>query len=498
MTFLPIVERELRLASRRRSTFVIRCAAAVVALLLAGLASLAASFSPYSSGKYVFYCVSYYVFIVALLGGIFLASDCLSRERREGTLGFLFLTDLKGYDVVLGKFMAISLNAFYGLLAVFPILGLSLLAGGVTGQEFGRMSLALTNTLFFSIAAAMWISSRSLSTYRATASAICLLTGLIAAAQIARVCMTLVPARCASALFCLSILSPAEPFLLASDAEYMYQARSFWLSLGITHLLGWIFLGAASWRLPHLIEPVEGTGFWRRQLSGELLSGKSQRRRALLEINPVLWLLDDSRRLRWVAWALAICGGMAGLMTLVLAWPFYFLLKIFFAIQACRFFSEARRTDSLELLLATPLTGQAILQGQWLALKRIFLWPVILLMAAQLGAILGANYAGLFAAAPLLVFSAPLVGVYEIGRGVADCFALGWFGMWLALTCKKPEMAAGLAILFVLILPMLAFCVPTLAIDVVFIIVARSKLQQEFRKPSLILGGKAGYQGPMV
>ena len=507
MTFLPIVERELRLASRRKSTFVIRCTAALLALTLAGFASLLAAMNPRSGGKYLFNWLSCYVFIFALLGGVFLASDCLSRERREGTLGFLFLTDLKGYDVVLGKFMAISLNAFYGLLAVFPILGLSLLAGGVTGLEFGRMSLALINTLFFSIAAAMWVSSRSLSTYRAMANTICLLLGLIAVAQIARVCMMFVPARFANLLFYLSILSPVEPFLLAGDAGYMFQGRTYWLSLGFTHLLGWTFLGLAAWSLPHLIEPVEGTGFWRRLLSGELLAGRSQRRPALLEINPVLWLLDDSRRLRWVAWGLAIAGGLllltigrlgriAGFFNAYVAWLFYFLLKVFFAIQACRFFSEARRTESLEMLQATPLTMQAMVRGQWLALRRIFLWPVIVFIAAQLGAMLEANYA--ITSVPLLGFYAPLLVVWQIGSAVADFFAVGWFGIWLALTCKKPEMAAGLTILFVLILPIVAFCVPTIAIDIVFIVVARSKLLQEFRQPSLILGGKAGYQGPMV
>jgi hypothetical protein len=118
------------------------------------------------------------------------------------------------------------------------------------------------------------------------------------------------------------------------------------------------------------------------------------------------------------------------------------------------------------------------------------------LIAAQLGAILETNYA--IISAPLLGFYAPLMAVYQIGRSVADFFALGWFGMWLALTCKKPEMAAGLTILFVLILPIIAFCVPTIAIDLVFILFARSKLQQQFPKPSLILGGKPGYQGPMV
>jgi hypothetical protein len=42
----------------------------------------------------------------------------------------------------------------------------------------------------------------------------------------------------------------------------------------------------------------------------------------------------------------------------------------------------------------------------------------------------------------------------------------------------------GLTILFVLVLPVFAFCVPTFAIDIVFIVVARSKLQRDFRRVS--------------
>ena len=63
-------------------------------------------------------------------------------------MGLLFLTDLKGYDVVLGKFIARSLPALYGLLALLPLIGIPLLLGGVTGSEFWRMALALVNALF--------------------------------------------------------------------------------------------------------------------------------------------------------------------------------------------------------------------------------------------------------------------------------------------------------------------------------------------------------------
>jgi len=69
--------------------------------------------------------------------------------------------------------LAVSLNAFYGLLAVFPIFGLSLALGGITGGEFARTCLALTNALWFSITAALWVSARSELSHRAMIQTCC-------------------------------------------------------------------------------------------------------------------------------------------------------------------------------------------------------------------------------------------------------------------------------------------------------------------------------------
>ena len=57
-----------------------------------------------------------------LFAGVFLTADCLSEERREGTIGLLFLTDLKGYDVILGKLAASSINSIYGVVSILPLL----------------------------------------------------------------------------------------------------------------------------------------------------------------------------------------------------------------------------------------------------------------------------------------------------------------------------------------------------------------------------------------
>src|SRR5437762_8843655 len=160
MRFLPIVERELRAASRRRGTYWNRALAALSAILVfAGTLWFEGRVAPKELGKDVFQVLSGLFLFSSLVAGIRYTADCMSEEKREGTLGLLFLTDLKGYDVVLGKLAATSLNSFYGMLAIFPIMAISLLAGGVTASEFWRVTLVSVNNLFFSLAVGMFCSA---------------------------------------------------------------------------------------------------------------------------------------------------------------------------------------------------------------------------------------------------------------------------------------------------------------------------------------------------
>src|SRR5881296_3794893 len=171
MTFLPIVDRELRVTARRRSIYRLRFAVALTAMFLAGTILLVNLGAPqHQLGRHVFEGLSLLSFIYCLFSGRISTADCLSEEKREGTLGLLFLTDLKGYDVVLGKLAATSVNCFYGLLAIFPVLAIPLLLGGVSLGEFWRMSLVLANALFFSLAAGIIVSAMSRSARKAMAA----------------------------------------------------------------------------------------------------------------------------------------------------------------------------------------------------------------------------------------------------------------------------------------------------------------------------------------
>ena len=115
MTFLPIMDRELRVAARKRSTFWLRVVAALVSLVIGGgmlLLSLAGVFPTATLGGVLFSTLTWLALGAALSAGLFFTSDSLSEEKREGTLGFLFLTDLRGYDVAGGKLLATSLRGF--------------------------------------------------------------------------------------------------------------------------------------------------------------------------------------------------------------------------------------------------------------------------------------------------------------------------------------------------------------------------------------------------
>lgn len=60
-------------------------------------------FGTASLGKGLFNTLTWLSLAATLSVGMFFTSDCLSEEKREGTIGFLFLTDLRGYDIVLGR-----------------------------------------------------------------------------------------------------------------------------------------------------------------------------------------------------------------------------------------------------------------------------------------------------------------------------------------------------------------------------------------------------------
>src|SRR5262245_15199743 len=126
----PIVERELLVAARRPVTHRSRRLTAGAAWVLASGPRPALRVGRLhlgEAGKAIFDVLALSVFAGCLVAGLGTTADCISSEKREGTLGFLFLTDLHSADVVLGKCFATSLGSFFAVLAIVPVLGISFL-----------------------------------------------------------------------------------------------------------------------------------------------------------------------------------------------------------------------------------------------------------------------------------------------------------------------------------------------------------------------------------
>ena len=70
-----------------------------------------------------------------------LTADCVSRERREGTLPLLFLTPLTPMEVAAAKSAAQVLRALTVVVAVLPILLIPVLMGGVTWMDGAKTAL---------------------------------------------------------------------------------------------------------------------------------------------------------------------------------------------------------------------------------------------------------------------------------------------------------------------------------------------------------------------
>src|SRR5688572_8357434 len=133
MNPLPLLFREFQVALRRPLTLHLRLIFGGGSMLLAIWSILV---SATSSGAKIFTVLIAIGAVLSMAVAVFGASDSISRERREGTLGFLFLTDLRASDVVLGKISAAGLVPLYTLVGMFPAFAVCVLVGGLPPSVF--------------------------------------------------------------------------------------------------------------------------------------------------------------------------------------------------------------------------------------------------------------------------------------------------------------------------------------------------------------------------
>ena len=442
------------MASRRRETQVIRFVIATLALvaLVFLFVLMRGNMAPHQVSPVLFGWIAGISFFFCNLAGVRLTADTLSEEKRNGTLGLLFLTNLRGLDVVLGKMSANSLQAVYGLMAVAPVMMVPLLMGGVAPAEVGRMVGVLFAALFLSLSVGIACSAQFKAAKAATGVTSLVLLFLNFGIPVISIVLDEYNYINNSESEFLACFSTGAMFPLAFSGSFSGNAPFFYQSLGTALGVGVVSLGFAVWRTPRSWQDREA----KPSAAAAPRSAKAiSLRAARLDDNPVFWLNARWRQRPLLVWAAVFAGFMLWLWGLLVngrwwldeevhlwtLWLTFTGFKLWIASAVCDRFREDRQEGSLELLLATPLTYRDFALGQVRRLLWQFGWPLGLVLATV----------------PFMMADSDsdtwLLYLVGLGMLAADIWAMHFVGMRLSLTSRKPTYSGSGVALRILFLP---------------------------------------------
>ena len=418
MNPLPLFVRELVVAGRKASTRRLKLAFGGGSMLVAIWSLLVTNGG---SGLVIFRALSWIAAGMAIFAAIFIASDTISRERREGTLGFLFLTDLNAVDVVLGKLAAAGLLPMMGLVAMFPAFAMGQLIGGVPAGLFWKTMLALLLTLVFSLSAAIFVSSFC-EDHRKAYGATTLLLLL------------------------------ASPLWLVTFAQ-SFGSGSFIVLAGAFSFCAGCLLQGSGKRLRNC---------WRDQERGNdetKLEKRAHLPPALLEKFPVAWMMLRRQGLnrKWtvVGFALVIAALLTTLPMWRIRWDLLLALlavhigyEFILIARTAYFFYADRQTGALELLLGSRLLNEEIFDGlnQYLFRRSVLFVTLLTLLDFAIALALWNGVSQRLAALPVALAAGLWITL----------FGLGWLGVYRALMMKHPSLAMLATFAQLSLLPMLS------------------------------------------
>lgn len=484
MVVLPIVDRELRVASRKRSVYRDRLTLARIAtlasffFLFAGIATGTVPGESARMSQSLFTFLANLIFVYCIFAGIWATSDCLAEERRNETLGLLFLTKLRGIDVVLGKLVASSLQAVSGVIGVFPVLALPLILGGVGFAEFWRVLLVLLLTLMGSLSLGIVISSMSRNAVRAGVGVALGLLGLCLAGPIASgLFMRLLgvgpgfEGGLETVQWMMFYSSPLHALYASYDAHHLSREAAYWTFVGL-----WIFFTAVFLMVACLVTSRIWRETWTRKAHSApgidpVTQGGTDRshRSGIGEWNPIHWRL--TRKPSKPVWVFASLGIVAMYWfflgravsdkvdmfsqenCLFTAFVMQLIVKLWVGVEASSRFGDERRSGALEVLLSTPIKIPEILDGHRKAMAWQFFWPIVFVIVIELALFatwLSTHWAGEIGSWGMMYFGSMLLFI-------VDLQALSWLGMWRGLTSRFVNRTAMAVLQTVLLWPWIGF-----------------------------------------
>ncbi len=408
VNLIPVIERELRSAARQPATQWLRPLSAGVGVIIAAVLLLGPQ-TGRPPGPELFARLHHAAMVMLWILVPLMTADCISRERRDETLGLLFLTPLRSGEVVLAKVLVQGLRAATVGASVWPVVLVPLLMGGVTAATIWTAFCAQLGAFCWALAAGILASvlSRTVLQGLAWATLFALLF-LVAHAVLNGLAVENVlqglnarrqmpSAEWLTGIGLVSLWSPE--YAVGGYFRIIPPASvSYWLKVSsmvpLASALGVAMVwGIAAWRLRRAWrEQPPSPG--RERVAREFVRLRYARerfrvrRRAQLERNPVGWL----ERRRWTSraagwlwvgllalsqWVALTVGQRVSEIEEMLAWLLLALLGAVAMVSVASLRRE-RETGVLELLLTTPLSPQSIMSGRLRGLYGQFAMAILL------------------------------------------------------------------------------------------------------------------------
>lgn len=476
-------------------TWRVRLAMTGLAILICFVAMEAGGSSLSIAGDGAFMIMAVLAFVYALLSGFFFTADCISEERREGTFGLLYLTRLKSWDIIAGKLASSSLQAFFGLVAVLPVLFVPLLAGGITGADLTRMAVVLLATMALSLSAGTFASACSHSARRSSG----LTTLLVLAPALAGL---------------IGVLLATLIFFLFETHGKKLRTYIFWFA-GYGALVGWLMwmvalaehamVGSPGLAFNHAlngnmreflasVSAVAGTAIfylasailsteWHlgdREISADEQESEAARENVFLPgleqgrslnkplgENPARWLLDRlqiSRAPIYAAAALLLLMSLTHFAPLT-GLGFGHFMAFFGSIPTALFFfvlarhsaspfSLLKRSGFLETVLTTPVRLEDLAQSQQSIYRRILAVPLILLLLSGLtGLYRLLRHSSFLQNSDASFISFAVSWLFGWAVFLFQFHVLVWMAMMHGAEGKKPSHAAGRTLVIIFLAP---------------------------------------------
>jgi len=470
MRVLPVVYRELLVLARRSSTYWYR-AGAVGAVLLIFFAILQNPIPNAFLGRTLFGGLVVALSFLLPLFGILRAADCISEERRNGTLGLLFLTDLHSYDVILGKLSSRLFEGFQLIFAATPILAMTLMFGGIPLKNIVIAFFILISLLVLSFSISILVSTVTVSAIQAmTASTFSLLLICIVPFILlfvlysfnllpeSSVCYFLL-LGCSpftSISFVVSLSSPPRLSGISLSTFYIFSIGIMWVYsfLAILFSLWTIRFACQEAPIPQQERPrsVFWQSLWKRikYIFPTSRPASPTFRRRILDRSALAWILF---RRPWTPYLitlriLIIPLGIA-LWRLFFMWfapeklywdwedalPYmsYFAhlsLKFSFIFASIRHWVELPNHQVMELLLISPLQRRDWISGQYYGLFRLYL-PALLVVLLLLDFPLYFSISGFEAEDEKTLW------FFHVSSLILDLLAIAALGLWLGAKSKS-------------------------------------------------------------